>query len=119
HHHVACLDHRIGLLSLRELELVNGFVGDRRGHRRAADVDAHMRGGLTLPHIDDRSLEQIARTELHRILLPGLESRYGTIPRTAQAVAVIDRGPSGAPEQYAALTACSTRTRTSASSVIA
>jgi hypothetical protein len=30
---------------------------------------------------------------------------YGTFPRTAQADAVSDRGPSGEPEQYASRTA--------------
>ena len=43
-HYVGGLDDRVSLLALLELELVNRFIGDRRGDRSAAAyVDAHVR----------------------------------------------------------------------------
>src|SRR3954454_15005509 len=65
-HDIGGLDHGGGGLAGRELELIHGFVGDRGGDDgAAAEVDANVSGRLTLLHLDDFALENVARAELH------------------------------------------------------
>src|SRR5215510_16099081 len=64
-HHVRGLDDRICRLAGRQLELVDRLVGDGRRHDRSSDVDANVRRGLALLHLDDLAFENVARTELH------------------------------------------------------
>lgn len=65
-HDVGSLDHGVGGLATFQLEIVHRFVGDRCGHNRSADIDAHMGRRLTLLHGVDGALQNISRTELHR-----------------------------------------------------
>src|SRR5258706_2264941 len=96
-HHVRRLDHRPRRVADLEAEIVDRLVGDRcRDHGAAADLDADVRGGLALAELDDLALELVARAELHDGTLLG---GYGTRARTAHAVAVSERGPSGAPDR--------------------
>lgn len=46
-HDVGSLDHGVGGLATFQLEIVHRFVGDRCGHNRSADIDAHMGRRLT------------------------------------------------------------------------
>src|SRR5262249_54107933 len=64
-HHVARLDHGVGWLAGRELQLFDRFVGDGSGDSLAADIDLHVRGGRALLHLDDPTLEPVARRDLH------------------------------------------------------
>jgi len=73
-HDVGGLDDRVGLLALLQLQVIHGFVGDRSRHNRSADIDANMRRGLALLHLNNRSLQQISSTELLSIVRSGLES---------------------------------------------
>src|SRR5262245_66608154 len=73
-HHVACLDHGVGWLAGRELQLVDGFIGDGSGDRLAADVDLHVRGGRAFLHLDDPAFQSVASTDLH-----GTSPRGGNI----------------------------------------
>jgi len=45
HHDVAGLDHRVGVVTLGELQFLGGFVGDGRRDGLTADVDLDVRGG--------------------------------------------------------------------------
>src|ERR1700724_576023 len=67
-HHAGRLDDRISVLALLELELVDRLVGDRgRDHVAAADIEADMRGRLSLRHLDDLALEVVAGAGLHDV----------------------------------------------------
>src|SRR5262245_31995093 len=66
HHHVACLDDRIGVLALGELQFLGGLVGDRGRDGLSADVDPDVRRRGALLHVGDLALEDIARAQLHR-----------------------------------------------------
>src|ERR1700722_16561607 len=93
-HHVRGLDDRPGVVAFLEIEIGHGLVGDRgRDDDATADVDADMGRRGALRHIDDLSLQLIARAELHGAFLH-VAIGYGTIPRTAHAVAANDRSPS-------------------------
>src|SRR5690349_951815 len=63
--HVRGLDDGDRRLALGELQLVDGLVGDGRGHHGIADIDADMRGGGTLDHLGDGALQLVACTDLH------------------------------------------------------
>src|SRR5262249_8926182 len=61
-------DHRVGILSGGELQLIDGRVGNGGRHDDpAADFNLHVRGRCTLGHLDDLALEDIARADLHVI----------------------------------------------------
>src|SRR5262249_30030180 len=64
-HHVARLDHGVGWLTGRELQLFDRFVGDGSGDRLAANIDLPVRGGRALLHLDDPAFESVASTDLH------------------------------------------------------
>src|SRR5579863_3970657 len=70
-HHVGRLDHRVSLLPPLQFEFVDRFVGDRRGHYRAASqIDAHVRGRRSLDDIDDRSVKLVAGADFHALCTP-------------------------------------------------
>lgn len=64
-HDVGGLDHGIGRLADRELEFVDGRVGDGGRDDRAADIEADMRRGRALGDLDDGALELVAGADLH------------------------------------------------------
>ena len=61
-HHVAGLDHRIGVLAGGEAQFVDGLVGDRRcDDLSAADIDLYMRRRRTFLDVDDLAFDAVAR----------------------------------------------------------
>src|SRR5262245_1077643 len=70
-HDVGGLDDGIGLLAHLQAKLVDRLVGDRGCHDGAADVDAHVGGGLPLLDLDDLALEAVPGADLHGGI-PGL-----------------------------------------------
>ncbi len=72
-HHVGRLDHRVSLLAHLQLEFVDRFIGDRRGHDpAAAQIDAHVRGRRSLDDVEDRSVKLVAGADFHPLLIPGI-----------------------------------------------
>ena len=65
-------------VTLPQPQLIDELVGNRRGHHRAVDVDAHMGGGRTLLDVDDRAGERVAGGDFSFILsfAKGAERRY-------------------------------------------
>src|SRR5215470_17274897 len=66
HHHVRGLDDRVGIVADLQAELVDRFVGDRRGdHRPTRELDPHVGRGRALLHLDHLASEYVTRAELH------------------------------------------------------
>ena len=55
----------IGRQARLELQIVNGFVGDRGGNDGTIDLNLDMRRRLPLGHGFDSSLDLVARAQFH------------------------------------------------------
>src|SRR5215468_3865593 len=80
-HDVGCLDDGPSLISALEIEISNGFVGNRgRDDDATANIDANMGRRGALRHINNLSLELIACAELHKNLPLLCQNRNSIVP---------------------------------------
>src|SRR5262249_58321913 len=67
---VGGLDDGIDVVAAGEPQILDRFVGDRGGHHGApGNPDADVGRGRALLHLEDLPLENVARAELHAVLL--------------------------------------------------
>ena len=94
------LDHRPSVVAFLEIEIGHGLVGIEDVTMTPLRRCRCGHGTSVAPFITSTifSLELIARAELHDVH-SHVAIGYGTIPRTAHAVAASDRSPSGEPAQ--------------------
>lgn len=64
-HHVRGLDDGVGGLALFQLQLGDGFVGDRGGDGGAARRQHDVRGGRPFLDAGDAAFDDVARAEPH------------------------------------------------------
>ena len=76
-YYVRGFDHRVGRLTFCQFQLVGGFVGDGRSDDRPSNVYKYVRRRLTLLHLGDRPLQNIACAKFHE----GLRSVLGAAER--------------------------------------
>src|SRR5215467_3595623 len=65
-HQAGCLYDGVSRFALCELEFVGRLIGDRGSDNLPADINSYMGGSSALLHVDDLTLELIARAEFHR-----------------------------------------------------
>src|SRR5919197_1727794 len=99
-HHIARLDHHVGVFAGCELEVVDGLVGNRRSDHVPTDIHTNVSRGRAFPHLDDFALQLIPCTEPHSVLLGGCSPKRAAscnIVRAFENASNASRWPSLAP----------------------